>query len=637
MSDILATSVSGLLAFQQALDVTSNNISNAATPGYSTENVELAEANGTATTSGYFGNGVTVDDVTRSYDETLAGQVRSSQSSYSSFNTLATQATQIDNMLSDTNTGLTATLQSFVNSLQNLSTAPASTADRQVVISQAQALTQQLQTYQAQLTQQSDNLEQQIGDTVTQINTITTNIASLNQQIAAASGSTGQQPNQLLDQRDALVTQLSQYVGVNAVTESNGEMDIYIGTGQALVTSATAAQLVATPSSTDASELDIGLQQAGGTTTDITSQLTGGTLGGLVATRSQVIDPTENALGQIAVGLASVMNQQQESGMDLTGAQGQAMFSVGAPEVSQSTNNTGNATLGVSLTDLGDVTTDNYEMSYTGGAWQLEDLSTGTSVAMTGTGTSADPFEAAGMSIVVSGTPNNGDTYEIQPTAGAVAGLSVLITQPSQVAAAALGASTAATGNTGTGTITTPTITDPATWTSGTYTISFTSATQYQVTDSGGNVVTSGTYTSGSPISFNGEQVSISGAPASGDTFTVGPNSATNSGDNTNVLAMAAALSASTLDGGTTSLNDAADNLVSATGVLTQQATANASAQQTVNQSATNALSNVSGVNLDNEAASMLQYQQAYQACAQMIQTSNTIFNSLLTAITDGS
>src|SRR6185437_4558695 len=164
-------------------------------------------------------------------------------------------------------------------------------------------------------------------------------------------------------------------------------------------------------------------------------------------------------------------------------------------------------------------------------------------------------------------------------------------------------------------------------------TISFTSASNYQVTDSGGNVVTSGAYSSGSPISFNGEQLSISGTPASGDSFTVGAASPGNTGDNTNVLAMAAAMTSKVFNGGTSSLNDAANNLVSATGVLRQQAQANASAQQSVNQAATDARSNLSGVNLDEEAARMLQFQQAYQACAQLIQTSNTMFQTLISSI----
>jgi flagellar hook-associated protein 1 FlgK len=403
-----------------------------------------------------------------------------------------------------------------------------------------------------------------------------------------------------------------------------------------LVLGSTAQQLAATTNPNDASELNIGLVTGNGTSSDVTSEITGGSLGGLLTTRSQVLDPTINALGQVAVGIATLMNQQQASGMDLTGAQGQPMFAIGGVQVLPSTANAGSATLDISRGDLSQLTTDDYKLSYTGGAWQLQDTSSGQAVTMTGSGTAADPFVAAGMSIVVNGTPSDGDNYVIRPTAGAIDGMSVLTTQPSQIAAASLGMSIATASNTGSGTITTPTVTDPTTWTNGTFTLSFTASNQYQVTDGSGNVVTSGTYTAGSPISFNGETLSISGSPAAGDSFEIGPNSSSNTGDNTNVLAMAAALSSKSLDGGTTSLNSAANNMVSAIGVLTQQAQANASAQQSVNQAATDTRNNLSGVNLDEEAAKMLQYQQAYQACAQMIQASNTIFNSLISAITSG-
>jgi flagellar hook-associated protein 1 FlgK len=439
-----------------------------------------------------------------------------------------------------------------------------------------------------------------------------------------------------MDQRDKLVDQLSQYVSVSAVTESDGQMDVYIGSGQALVLASSAQQLAATTDPNDSSKLNIGLVSGNGTSSDVTSEITGGSLGGLLATRSQVLDPTINALGRIAVGIATVMNQQQASGMDLTGAQGQPMFAIGAAQVLPSTANTGTATLGVTRTNLNQLTTDDYKLTYSGGSWQLQDTTSGQAVTMTGSGTAAAPFVAAGMSIVVNGTPSDGDNYVIRPTAGAIDGMAVLTTAPSQIAAASLGGASAASTNTGSGTISTPTVNDPTTWTNGTFTLSFTASNQYQVTDSTGAVVTSGTYTPGSPISFNGETVSISGSPATGDTFTIGPNSASNTGDNTNVLAMAAALSSKTLDGNTSSLNDAANNLVSAMGVLTQQAQANASAQQSVNQAATDTRNNLSGVNLDEEAAKMLQYQQAYQACAQMIQASNTIFNSLISAITSG-
>jgi flagellar hook-associated protein 1 len=639
MADLLSTSVSGLLAFQQALDVTSNNISNANTPGYDVETANFSELPGQQTGSGYIGSGVEVSSVTRAYDAYLAQQVNATQSSYSSSNTLATQAGQVDNLLSDSSTGLTATLQSFVNALQTAASTPTSTAARQALLSSGQALAQQIQTYNSQLSQYGSQLESQLSGDVSEVNTLSSQIAQLNQQIAAGS-SNGQTPNQLMDQRDQLINQLSQYVSVQTASQGDGEVNVYIGSGQALVTGGTAQTLATIPNSYDPSQLDIGITSGGGsaTTADITSEVSGGELGGLLSARSQVLDPAINAVGQIAVAVATVVNQQQQSGMDMTGAPGQPMFAVGGVQALADTGNVGNAGLAVTRGSLSDLTTDDYELQYTGGAnpWQLTDETTGQSVALTGSGTSASPLTGAGLSIVVSGTPQAGDSFLIQPTAGAAAGFSMVLTSPSQVGAASLVQAAAGSANTGTGAVSSTGVTDPSTWTSGTYTVSFSAGNAYTVTNSSGTSVATGTYTSGSPIDFNGIQLTLTGSPASGDTFTVSPNSASNTGDNSNLYAMINTLSASTLDAGTTSVNDAINNIVSQIGTVTQQAQNNATTQQTANQNATTALNNVSGVNLDQQAASMLQYQQAYQAMAEMIQTSGQLFNSLITAITNG-
>jgi flagellar hook-associated protein 1 len=634
MGDILSTSVSGLLAFEQALDVTSNNIANAATTGYSTESIELTPQTGSGTIDNYVGGGVAVEGVTRAYSELLAQQVRSSQASYSSTNTLATQAAQIDNMLSASSTGLTSTLQSFVNALQTLSSSPSSTASRQALLSEAQALTQQLTGYQGQISQYSASLEQQVGSDVNQINSLASGIASLNQQISNAQAG-GQQPNQLMDERDNLIDQLSQYVTVNTATETDGAMDVYIGSGQALVSGSVSQKLSTIPSQYNATELDIGLSTAGGTA-DITPEISGGDLGGLLTARNQVVDPTQNALGLISVGIATIMNQQQASGVDLTGAQGAAMFTVGGVQTLPSSGNSGSASLAVTRSNLSGLTSDDYVLAYQGGAWQLQDQTTGQPVALSGAGTVASPFQAAGLSIVVSGAPANGDSFLVQPTATATAGLSVQLTSPAQIAAASLAQTAAGSVNTGSGTISAATITNPANWVASNYTISFSSPTQYQVTNSGGTVVAAGAYTAGQAIAFAGAQVTINGAPATGDTFTVTPSTAADSGDNSNLLAMIAALNAATLAGGTTSVSGAANDLVAQVGTLTQQAQASASAQQSVNQEATTDRSNLSGVNLDAEAAKMVQYQQDYQAMAQVIQASGQMFTSLITAITYG-
>jgi len=636
MSDLLSTSVSGLLAFQRALDVTSNNVANAATPGYSRETVNFAERAAQATPSGYIGSGVAIQSVTRSYDELLAGQVRSSQSGYSSWNTFATQAAQIDNMLSDSSTGITASLQSFVNSLQTMAGSPASTAQRQVVLSQAQALAQQMQNYNSQLSAYSSSIDQTLTSNVGQINSLSSSIANLNVQISADAASTGQTPNDLMDQRDSLIDQLSQLVTVNTATQSDGSINVSVGTGQALVTGGQAQALTTIANPYNATEHDIGIVSGGGNTTDITQAISGGSLGGLLAVRSQVLDPTINQLGQFSVGLATIVNQAQASGMDLTGAAGQPMFAVGGVLSSAATTNTGSATIAVTRGSLSALTPDNYRLTKSGGTWQLTDTTTGQNVPMSGAGTSASPFVAAGISIVVSGSANNGDSFAIQPTAGATAGLSVVLTSPTQIAAASAIQTVAGGGNTGSGAVSGSVITNPAQWPGGNYTITFTASNAYKVTDGLGNTVTTGAYTAGTPISFLGANVTLTGAPATSDTFTVGPNNPSNTGDNSNAFSMIDALSAATLNGGTTSLTGVANNLVSQIGVITQQAQANASAQQAVNQSANDTRNNLSGVNLDEEAARMVQYQQAYQACAQMIQVSTTMFNTLITAIQNG-
>ncbi len=633
MSNVLSNSVSGLLAFQNALAVTSNNVANAATPGYSVESPNFNAQLGVTSSTGTYGNGVEIENVTRNYSELLACQMRSSQSSYSNFNAYSTTAASVDDMLSDTTTGLTATLQNFSNALQTLANAPTQTASGQAVLSSAQSLAQTVQGYASQLTQADQNVEGQIGNSVAEINTLATGIANLNVQIATQSSS-GQSPNSLLDQRDQLLNTLSQYVSVNTATQSDGSLNVFIGSGQSLVTDGTAQTLSAIPDQYNPTQMDVGLQTAGtSTTVNITSAISGGSLGGLLAVRSQVIDPTLNTLGQLSIGIASIVNQQQAAGLTASGAPGQPMFGVGPVQVSNSSFNTGTAQVTATISNVSALTPDNYTLTNNGGTWQLYDQTQQQAVPITGgDGSATNPFTADGLSIVVSGTPGAGDSFLIQPTNQAAAGFNVLLSSPSQIAAASAVQANAATANTGTGTIAAATVTDPTNGQLSTPTsIVFSSLTQYQFDGTGPSF----TYTPGAAISDNGWTTSISGTPAAGDTFTVSSN-AGNTGDNSNLFAMIDGLKANSLNGGTTSLIGAANTLVSQVGAQTQQAQANAQAQQAVNTSATNAVNAVSGVNLDEEAANMLKYQQAYQACAQMIQTSGLMFTSLMTAITDG-
>jgi flagellar hook-associated protein 1 len=285
------------------------------------------------------------------------------------------------------------------------------------------------------------------------------------------------------------------------------------------------------------------------------------------------------------------------------------------------------STVAATRTNVGQLTTSNYQLSYTGGAWSLRNADTGAAVTMTGAGTAGSPFVAEGLSFVVSGVPTNGDRFLIQPTAAAIDGLDVLITDPSRVAAAAPIRTSVAGGNLGNGTISAGevlTVGNAALRT--TATIQFTSATTYSINGAG-----SFTYASGGNIDANGWRVAISGTPQTGDTFTVSDNTG-GVGDNRNALALSSVLGQGLFSGGTESLNASSSRLVGRVGVQANQAQVSRDAQQIVLDDTVSANEQVTGVNLDEEAANMLRYQQAYQAAAQMIRVTQELFDSLLNA-----
>jgi flagellar hook-associated protein 1 FlgK len=631
MGDMLNTAVSGLMAFQQELDTTSNNISNANTPGYSRETTDLVSVPGPYIGDLSIGDGVQVSSVQRVYDQTVASQVVSATSAYNQLNTFSTQAAAVDNLLGSTTAGLSTQLQSLVSALQTVANSPTSSASRQAFLSQAQQLVSSLQNDDSSLQSLQSQTNTQLTSDASEVTSLGQSIATLNQQIMADTSQSTQAPNSLLDQRDQLINQLATYANVTTSQQSDGSVNVYIGSGQTLVTGTTAASVTAIPNAYDPSQEDLAVSSAAGPI-DVTQQISGGTLGGLLQFRSQMLEPASNSLGQIAVVLSNAMNTQNESGLDQSGNLGGAIFSVGAPNVLPDSANTGTATVSATVSNANAITADNYILSYNGTNWSLSDASTGASVAMTGNGTAANPFVADGLSLVVGGgAAQAGDSYLVEPTSGAVAGMQVVMTDPSQLAAAAPLLTAAASTNTGTASIDQGTVATDGTWVRGNYTLTFTAPATYQITNSAGAVVQNGAYTSGAPITFNGITVAVSGAPATGDTFSINDN-ASGTGDNRNLTTMAGLLDQN-LIGGTTSINSAVNEMVTNIGIQTSQAQSGTTAQQAVLTDASNAQQSVSGVNLDEEAANLVQYQQAYQAAAQVINVSGTLFQSLLTAV----
>jgi flagellar hook-associated protein 1 FlgK len=635
MGNFLSTSVTGLLAFQRAIDATSQNISNVSTPGYSRQRVDLAARPAQMYANGWVGNGVQVNTTARVYDDLLADQVRVSSSSFSSLDSYNTFMNRVNDMFSNTTTGLTPSLQKFANAMQDVANNPTNSSSRQVLLSEANGLTDRLKSYNTQLTELGKQIEGSISGEVSEITTLSKGIADLNDQISTAYARSNQPPNDLLDQRDQLLDKLSTHIDITTVKQGDGQVNVFIGSGQPLVVGKEGSSLVATNDPYDATRHTIGLQGPGGTPVDVTGSITGGSLGGTMAFRSEVLDPTRNALGRISVVLTDTINAQHHAGIDLNGNAGTDLFKAGGATVLPHSSNTGTGVPAVTRTDDTKLTTSDYILQKTAAGtppaldtWTLRDTATGAAVTMTGTGTASSPFTAAGLSIVVNSGAAVGDRFEIRPTRDAAAGFGVQITDPGKIAAAAPIRTVATPANTGTGTISAGSVVDATNANlRTTSTIQFTSATTYSINGAG-----SFTYQPDSPIVINGASVTISGAPANGDTFTIRDNTG-GTGDNRNMLAMSDSLAKGVLNNGTTSLNSATSSLVGQIGSQTRQVQASHDAQQIVQQEASDARDSVSGVNLDEEAANLIKYQQAYQAAAHMISVASQLFDSILAAV----
>ncbi|MBB3255826.1 flagellar hook-associated protein 1 FlgK [Paraburkholderia bannensis] len=670
MSNIFSIGLSGLQAAQIGIATAGENISNSSTAGYNVESAVYSEANGQATGSGYIGAGVNTATVQRAYSQYITTALNNAQSTNGSLTASYTLATQLSNLVGSPTSGIASSITSFFTGLQNVSNSPSSSSVRQTALSDAQTLADQINSAGQQYDSLRQSVNTQLTNAVSQINTYSQQIAQLNTQIATASAS-GQQPNQLLDQRDQAVSNLSQLVGVQVVQNSSG-YSVFLGNGQPLVVSGQNYNLTTQASDTNPSELTVAWQGLPGSTTApqalSSAALTGGTVGGLVSFVQNTLDPAESQLGAIATSFASQVNSQNALGLTLSGTAGGNLFTVGAPVVTGNRNNTGSATVAATLTNAVSPPTDNYTLSYSstaGGTWTLTDSTTNSVVGTTTTQPStANPFTAAGLSITSTGTMANGDSYAIQPTAGALDSFSVATSDPSAIAAASPVLVSAATGNAGTAVVTQGTVTSGYAVSSTPIKLTYTAAssgsggtlsgfpanstisvtvpgasspTTY-TTDALGNVSSPVSYTPSSGATFtitsatsgntNNVSFSMTGTPATGDTFTIGKNTS-GSQDGRNALALANLTSGTSFTNSQT-LTNAYSNYVNAIGNTASQLKASSTSQTSLVTQLTSQQQSVQGVNLDEEAAKLLQYQQLYQANSKVIQTAASLFQTLI-------
>lgn len=635
--DVLNTAITGLLAFQRGLSVTGHNVANVNTAGYSRQTALLVTNNPLFSGSGYIGNGVKVQTVTRAYDSFVLSQLRSSTASNSQLQQYYTLASEVDNIFADTQAGLSPSLSSFFEAIQGVAQNPTSVPARQVLLSQGQSLAARFQYIDDRLESMRKNVNTQIETVVDEINSYAASIADLNAQIATAQGSAlGQAPNDLLDQRDELIRQLAERVAVTTVAQDDGAVNVFIGTGQTLVLGEAVNTLAATQNVYDATRLEVGFV-AGATITTVSNIITGGSLGAALAFRSEILDTSQNTLGQIAIGLSRTFNDQHALGMDLYGNLGGDFFlpiDATSPQVYGSSTNTGTGQLAAVIDDVAALTASDYRLDYDGATYTVTRLSDNTSVysgaALPGT------IASEGFTLsLTAGAIAAGDRFLIQPTRKGGNTIGMALTNPSAVAVAAPVRSAAALANTGTGSVSAPTVNGPPPVNANLLqpvTITFTGPNTYNVNGVGTGNPVGVVYTPGADITYNGWTIQISGAPAALDVFTVSAN--TNGyNDNRNAQALADAMNSEVLNASSASFLDVYGQLVADVGTSTHRADLDRTAQSALLEQVTARRDSVSGVNLDEEAANMLRFQQAYQAASQMVSVSGSMFQTLLAAI----
>ena len=631
MADMLNTSVTGLLAYQTALATTSHNISNVGTEGYSRQRVELVSRVPQAYGSTYIGQGTLVSDINRIIDEFVTGNIREFQSSVSRLEMFETFASRVENLIADEQGSLMPAMQDFFNAMNDVANDPSSNAPRVALLGAAENLQQRFTSLAGEMQQIDQEVDDRIVFEVNEINALTAEIARLNDSISRISAADNQ-PADLLDKRDELLRQLAEKVSVIVVKQNDGTLNVLVGSGQLLVSGSISMSLAAQADTTQPDRLAVALRSSSGNI-NITNALSGGSLGGLLDFRNNMLDSAQNRLGRTAIALSDAMNNQHVMGYDLNGNLGGAFFSAGAPQILDNANNTGTGTATVVISDTSALTVSDYRVNFNAGVFSIMRLSDNVVVA---SGAGPAFANVDGMDFTMGGAPAAGDSFYIRPTRLGAIAFATQINDPNAIAAASPIRTLISANNIGEADILAGTVIDETNVNLlNTVTITFDNpAGTFDVFD-----VTTATvlannvaYTTGMNISFNGWQVQLAGIPQAGDVLTVQENIGAAT-DNRNMLLLGALRNQNILDGNTSTLEQSYAALTAEAGTLTWHAQTQRDVEQALLNQSVRERESISGVNLDEEAANLIRFQQAYQALSRVIQTSNTVFQSLLDAV----
>ena len=621
---LLNVGARALLANQIALQTTGNNIANANTVGYSRQTAVMSQVPGQYTGSGYIGKGVEVSTIERAHSDFLTTQAAQAASVSSMDSTRANQLSSLEDIFTGGASGLGASVTDMLNSLSDVASTPTDITARNVVLTRGDEMAARFRDAQSRLDDLQQGVKSQLGNAVTTINSLATRVAALNQQIARSQGS-GQAPNDLLDQRDQAMRDLNHQVQTTTVAADDGTMSVFIGS-QPLVLGSSAAPLSLTTGADGTQALT--LTRANASSTIQGETLGGGAVAGLLRFQNTDLAEARNLLGRMATTITSAVNAQHKLGVDLDGNAGGNFFQpIAVPDAVPATANTGNATVGATVTDPSALAASSYQLNFgAGGSLQVTRLSDGKISNFAG----PLPVQVDGLTIAVgTGTANAGDSFTLKPYASAAAQVATAITSPRALAAASPIEARAGTTNTGNVTVSALAPAKADANMTGTVTLTFNAAGTFDVAGTGTGNPTGVAYTAGQPISFNGWNLTLKGTPKPGDTITVQAATPGYSNLNAgNATAMLGLRDATVFDGAP--LSDGYASLMATVGVRSQSAQYAAGISNSIATNLETSRTSVAGVNLDEEAANLLKYQQAYQASAKMIQIAQSIFDTLL-------
>ena len=659
VSSLLAIGQRAMSANYAALQVTGSNIANANTPGYSRQNAELETEGGQFSGSGFFGKGVNVATVTRAHSEFLTREASTSRAVASSDAARSDQLRQLEAVFQTGEAGIGYAAATAFSAFVDVANKPQDSSARQVALARIGDLAARFRSASDQLDTLQSGVALDVRTAVKSVNTLTQQIAILNRQIANVTG-TGHEPNDLLDQRDSAINDLSQFIQVTTIAADDGSTSVFMSGGQKLVLGGNATSLTTVPDAYDPAKVQLGVTESGATRAFPPGFVTGGSIAGLLRFQNVDLADARNLLGQMAVAIAGRLNGQQALGLDLgqPPGSGAPLLSVGSPAVSAASTNaqlagvpvasylngSGVRVPSVSLTiiDTDALHASDYELyadpAAAPGTYQLTRLSDGTSRSVV-SGDVVDGFRVD----VASPLPAARDRFLLQPVAPAVARIQRVLDDPRGIAAASPVTATLAAANTGSAAIASLQATSTSLNPNLTATITYTDNVggySYSLVDTTGTLPTTtgtGTWKAGQPIQLNGWNLNLSGVPRSGDVLNV-QKTAFPAGDNDNANAMLAlrdvpfigrqTLSGTVVPGQT--VTDAYASALANVGVKVQSAKLSADQSASIAADAKSAQVSKSGVNLDEEAARLIQYQQSYQAAAKMLQVAQSLFDTLL-------